>query len=333
MMDSYSPRQLCALLAASLAAPLVTVCSAVSWPWVIAGTAVAAIPLFYIYKHMGPSTLEAGVGPVELLTAAWGKTGGTWMALLSWFWLVLLAALTASMAVTAFPADNAFPLIPLVLLCLAAVASSQGAAATCRFGATLFLAVVPMISLVLAFGATDVQLRALKPQGNPMESLGPLTVLLVPAAAFYLRDGLTQRKTAWMRWYLLTAGAGVAVSLVCVGALGLPLAQASSNAFWLMSRSISVLGVMERFEVVISSLLSISFCCLLAFLLAAARRALTCAAPGVPAHKTVWASAALAAAFLWLIPSVPNWGWIVGNLAILAAVPATTLFLAQLKKS
>lgn len=333
MMDRYSPRQLCALLAAALAAPLVTVCSAVTWPWVLLGAAVAAIPLFYIYRSMGPTALPQGLGPAELLTTAWGKMLGKWLALASWLWLVLTAALTASMAVTAFPRDNAFPLIPMLLLILAAVASSQGAAATCRFGATLFLAVAPMISLVLAFGTTDVELRALRPDGTAMESLGPLTVLLIPAAAFYLRDGLTQRKTAWFRWYLLIAGAGVAVSLVCVGALGLPLAQASSNAFWLMSRSISVLGVMERFEVVISALLSISFCCLLAFLLAAARQALTCAAPNAPAHKTVWGGAALAAAFLWLVPSVPNWGWIVGNLAVLAIVPATTLFLVELKKS
>ena len=33
------------------------------------------------------------------------------------------------------------------------------------------------------------------------------------------------------------------------------------------------------------------------------------------------------------VPSVPNWGWIVGNLAVLAIVPATTLFLVELKKS
>lgn len=333
MMDSYSPRQLCALLAAALAAPLVTVCSAVSWPWVALGAAAAAIPLFYIYRSMGPTALPGGLGPAELLRAVWGKMGGKWMALLSWMWLVLLASLAASMAVTAFPRDNAFPLIPLVLLILASVASSQGAAATCRFGATLFLAVAPMISLVLAFGAIDVEVQALGPDGTARECLGPFTVLLVPAAAFYLRDGLTQRKTAWFRWYLLIAGAGVAVSLVCVGALGLPLAQASSNAFWLMSRSISVLGIMERFEAVISALLSISFCCLLAFLLAAARRAVTCAAPDAPAHKTVWGSAALAGAFLWLVPSIPNWSWIVGNLFFLAVVPATTLFLAALKKS
>ena len=333
MMNSYSPRQLCALLAAALAAPLVTVCSAVSWPWVLLGTAAAAIPLFYIYNHMGPTALPSGIGPQELLETAWGKRGGKWLALLSWIWLVLLAALAASMAVTAFPQDNAFPVIPLTLLALAAVASCQGAAATCRFGATLFLAVAPMISLVLAFGTTDMELQALRPGGGAGESLGPLTVLLLPAAAFYLRDGLTQRKTTWFRWYLLIGGAGVAVSLVCVGALGLPLAQASSNAFWLMSRSISVLGVMERFEAVISALLSISFCCLLAYLLAAGRKALTCAATGAPAHKTVWGSAALAGALLWAIPSIPNWAWIVGNVFFLAFVPATTLFLAVSKKS
>lgn len=328
-MDKYSPRQLCALLWTSLAAPLVTVAAAVSWPWVLAAAAAAALLLYSIYALA--RRLPQGLGAAPLLREAWGPAA-RWLGLLSWAWFAAAAALAASMAVTAFPQDNAFPLIPLVLLILAAVAAGEGSAAACRFGATLFLAVAPLLALVLAFGAFGVELEHLSPAGKAGDAAAPLAVLLLPGAAFYVRDGLTGRETPWKRWFLLAAGLAAAVSVVCVGFLGLPLAEASANAFWYMSRSISVLGVMERFEAVISAFLAISFCTLLAFLLTAAQKALSSAAPKAAPKTAVWVTAAAAGAGLWVIPRVPEWAFIVGNLLFWGVVPIATLLVVSRKK-
>ena len=328
-MDKYSPRQLCALLWTALAAPLVTVCSAVGWPWILAAAAVAAAVIWPIYRLA--SQMPQGLGASALFREAWGKLG-PWAALLAWAWFVGAAALAASMAVTAFPQDNAFPLIPLVLLILAAVAASEGSAAACRFGATLFLAVAPLLALVLAFGAFGVEWDHLAPAGEPLDAVAPLAVLLLPGAAFYVRDGLTGRGTPWKRWFLLAAALAVAVSVVCVGFLGLPLAEASANAFWYMSRSISVLGVMERFEAVISAFLAISFCTLLAFLLTAGQKALSCAAEKATPKAAVWVTAAAAGGGLWVVPKVPEWVWIVGNLLFWGVLPTVTLLVVYRKK-
>ena len=328
-MDKYSPRQLCALLWTALAAPLVTVCSAVSWPWVLAAAAAAAL-LFYSISILARN-LPAGLGAAPLFRMAWGR-GARWVGLLSWAWLTGAASLAASMAVTAFPQDNAFPLIPAVLLILAAVAASEGSAAACRFGATLFLAVAPLLALVLAFGAFGVEWDHLIPAGEARDALAPFTALLLPGAAFFLRDGLTGRGTPWRRWFLLAVGLGAAVSVVCVGFLGLPLAEASANAFWYMSRSISVLGVMENFEAVISAFLAISFCSLLSFLLTAAQKALSAATPEALPKAAVWVTTAAAALGLWVVPRVPEWVWIVGNLLFWGFLPIVTLLVVHWKK-
>lgn len=328
-MDKYSPRQLCALLWTALAAPLVTVASAVSWPWVLA--ALAAAGLLYYSIGILARKLPSGLGAAPLLREAWGK-GARWLGLLSWAWLTLAAALAASMAVTAFPQDNAYPLIPLVLLILAAVAAAEGSAAACRFGATLFLAVAPLLALVLAFGAFGVEWEHLIPAGEPRDALAPLAVLALPGAAFFFRDGLTGRETPWKRWFFLLAALALAVSTVTVGFLGLPLARASANAFWYMSRSISVLGVMERFEAVISAFLAISFCTLLGFLLTAAQKTLCCAAPNATPKAAVWVTAAAAGLGLWVVPRVPEWAFLVGNLLFWGVFPLATLLVVHWKK-
>lgn len=330
-MDSYSPRQLCALLWASLAAPLVTVCSAVSWPWVLLGAGGAAVVLAVM--GIPAARCPEGEGAAALLRLAWGNRAARLAGCASWLWLALAAALAASMAVTAFPRDNAFPAIPLVLLALGTLPAAKGPAAACRFGATLFLAVAPMIALVLVFGAADVRLAHLSPGGAAGDAAAPMAVLLLPAAGFFLRDRLGGRGTPWIRWFLLAGLLAAAVSVVCVGALGGTLAKTASNAFWYMSQSISVFGVMERFEAVISALLAISFCCLLAFLVSAGQKALCCAAPAAGEGVAAWGTAALAAVLLRVVPLLPDWVWFVGNLLFWGLLPAVTLWVVEMKNS
>lgn len=330
MTDNYSPRQLCALLWASLCAPLVTVCSDISWPWVLLGAAGAGVVLLPL--GAAARGIPDGQGAADLLEQAWGRAGKG-AALLSWGWLVLGTGLAASMAVTAFPREQAFPLIPLVLLLLAAVPAAKGPAAACRFGATLFLAVAPMMLLVLLFGLSDVQMSNLSPAGRTADAVVPMSALLVPGAAFFLRDRLVSRPTPWFRWLLLAAALAAAVSVVCVGGLGLPLAQASTNAFWLMSRSISVLGVMERFESVVAAFMAVSFCCLCTFLLSAGQRALCGAAGKCTEPVAAWTTAAAAAAALWVVPRLPAWAWFVGNLLFWGCLPLATLSVVLYKKN
>lgn len=322
MQDEFTPRQLCALLAASLSAPLALVCAAVSWPWVLLGAGLAgAILLYYLYVYR---RLPPRIGYAQLVRAAWGG-GGPWILGLYWVWTTLSCGLIAAETVRAFPADDAFPLIPLVLLLLAALTAGRGAAAVCRFGATLFLTVAALTAGALGFGAREIQWAHLRPAGAPGEAVAVLTVLLLPAAGGFLRERMAPGRTGWGRWFAAAAGLGVAVSLVCVGSLGLALARRSENAFWLMSRSLSIFGVMERFEAVISALLAISACCLLTLLLRVAATALQALRPAGKEQAAVWLTAAVAAAAIWGAKWAPAWVWPAGNLLFWGVGPVATL--------
>ena len=328
--DSFSPRQLCALMATSLAAPLVTICASRSWQWVLLAAAAAGI--FYIYIVWAAGGVPPRTGYGRMLRLAYGRAGGRVLMGLYWIWLLLSTGLAANMSAGAFPQDQSLPLIPLTLVLLAALVAAKGPGAACRFGGTLFLLVAALLGCNLAFGAVDIQARNLLPAGTVGEAAVPLAVLLLPAAGLFFRDRAEGRASAYLRWYLLAAALAVAVSIVCVGALGRPLAQAVEHPFWTMTRSISVLGVMERFEAVISSLLSVSFCCLLAFLLTLGGKTLSSAAPVLGESPSVWVSAALGFAAIWLAPYIPTWVWLAGSGVFWGFLPALTLGLVRGKK-
>lgn len=323
MRDEFSPRQLCALLWSALSAPLALVCSRVSWVWSLAGALGAG--LLYLYIIGMCRFVPQGTGYGEMLQSAWGKGFGGFLAALNWAWLLTAAARAAEMSGAAFPNDRAFPLIPVVLLILAACVAGKSAAATARFGGLLFLFVAALLGATLIFGARDVEPRNLFPSGEPADATGPLCALLAAAAALFLRDEMDGGKSRWGRWYLLILALAAALSLVCAGALGLPLAERTQNPFWLVSRSISVLGVMERFEALTSALLSLGFCCLLALLLCAARKAAQTALPSLPVPAAVWGSAALCAGGLWFAGRIPDWAWLGGNLIFWVLLPVLTL--------
>jgi len=330
MPDEYSPRQLCALLLTALSAPLAVVCSAVSWVWTLAAAGIAG--LFYLYIGAAARLVPPGMDYAGLLKETYGTHAGTALAALYWLWLALSAARAARMAEAAFPQDRAFPLIPLVLLLLSALVAAKSAAAACRFGGVLFLFVAALLGFTLVFGAGDVRLENLRPAGDARELCMPLAVLLTPASALFLRGGLNGQKRRYGRWYLFAAALAAALSVVCVGALGLPLARASVNAFWLMSRSISVLGVMERFEALISALLSLGFCCLLVLLLCAARKAALATAHSLNAAAAAWLSAAAAGAALWPVDAVPDRVWLAGTALFWGIMPGVTLGVGGGKK-
>lgn len=328
--DDYSARQLCALLTAALAAPIAASCAAVSWQWVLLAAGAAGV--YYIYIVWAAAALPPHVGYDRILCTAFGKTAGSVLLGLYWLWLALSVGGAARLGAGAFPQDQGIPMIPLTLVLIAAQTAAKGRGAVCRFGGLLFLFVAVLMAFTLVFAAGDVQMENLRPAGNSAEAAGPLAVLLLPAAGLFFRDRLKQGDASCVRWYLLVAGLAAAVSLVCVGALGLPLAKASAQPFWLMSRSISVFGIMERFEALISSLLAISICCLIAFFLSAGGKSLQTAVPIIGNWVAVWGGAALGFAAVWLVPCLPGWVWLAGSGIFWGVFPALALGMVRRKK-
>lgn len=321
--DEFSPRQLLALLTVALSAPLAIVCSGAGWLWVLTAAALAGV--FYLLIAYAVRELPSGLGYAGMLSRAYGKWAGRVLAGLYWVWLALGAARAGRMAELAFPGGQGFPLIPLVLLVVAALTAAKSTASVCRFGGVLYLFVAALLVFTLAFGAANVEIQNLRPVGEPSELAGPLSVWLLPVVGLFLLDRMDGSRRKWGRWYLLAAGLAVALSLVCTGALSLPLAKQAANPFWMMSRSISVLGVMERFEALISALLSLGFCCLIALLLAAGRKAMRRARPELGEKAEMWWTFGASVVLLWIVDVIPWRVYVCGDVIFWGIVPVVTL--------
>lgn len=328
--DDYSARQLCALVATALIAPIVTFCADVSWQWVLLALGAAGLYYIYVLWAVGPIAPHVGYG--RMLFLCFGRVGARMLLTLYWLWLLLSLGLAARLSAAAFPQDHGVPLIPLVLVALAALVAAKDSGAVCRFGSVLLLFVAALVAFNLAFAAADVEPKNLLPAGNPGDGSAPLAVFLLPTASLFLRDRMDSRNTSYTRWYALMAVLALAVSLICVGALGLPLAQKSRHAFWLVSRSISVLGVMERFEAAISALLSISFCCLLAYFLTLSVKTAQSVVPLIGNQVAAWTNALLGFGAIWLAPLLPRWVWLAGSGLFWVLLPAITLGVVRGKK-
>lgn len=330
MRNEFSARQLAALMVTALVAPLATACAAVSWQWILLAAAPAA--LYYIYIVRMTKAIDEKQSYDKLLVRAYGRYGGGILLALYWIFIVLLLGYAARQSVGSFPQDEGMPVVPLALMVIAAVTAAKGRGAVCRFGGILFLFVTALLGITLVFAARDISLAKLAPVGAYEDSILPFTIFLLPASALFLRDGISRRDSNYLPWFLMLLVLALAISLVCIGSLGLELAEKEAHPFWFVSRSISVLGVMERFEAVVSSMLAMSFCTLLACLLALGAKAGTALVPLASNALAVWLTAALGFGALWLAPMLPEQLW-QGMMSIFWGIlPALTLGIVRGKK-
>lgn len=329
-MDEFSGRQLCALCLCAFSAVALQYCAVVSWPWVLLGAAVAAV--CYLYLGWAGRRVPGHVGLCGMTLRAFGAAGGRVLLVLLWLWTVLATAVTAQGAFTAFPEAKSFSLIPVVLLLLAAWAASKSTAVVCRVGGIHAFLILGLIGGVLAFAASDIKAANLRPAGTWREAAVPLAVFLMPAGGLLLREKVNPRGGRYGWWFLAGTALAAGCSAVTVGCLGLPLAQASQSAFYEMSKSVSVFGVMERFESLASSAALIARTCLLAFLLVQCGMLSRCLLPNLPAWGGSWASAAAAYGAAFLLPAVPKAFICGGAILFWGIFPALVLGIVAGKK-
>lgn len=320
-MFEHSARQVGALTITALAAPLLMVSAAVSWVWVLAALVAAA--LYYIYIVWASGRLAPHVGFAAMLTEGFGA-GGKAILGLYWLWLILSAARAGRLSAAVFPVGQSFPAIPIVLALLAAWVGGKGVSAVCRFGSLLFFLVLPLLGLILCFALPDLELRNLRPSGDWRGGLSLLAVLLLPTMGLFLRGSTTGRSRG-SRWFALAALLAMGCAVAVGGVLGPALTAREQQPFFYLTQSISILGVMERFESVTSSLLLTSFACLLAYFYSMCGKILTHLFCQTPKWVASWVPAAASVGLLWVVPYLPNWVWLTGDTLFWGLIPAVTL--------
>ena len=234
-------RQLAAWVCASAALCLAHSAGRLSWfvaAAVIAG--MSGILLYIMYA------LPAG-GIAEACFCALGQRGGRILLLLCVAWTALMAGFAAALTAEAFPMVQAYPAVPLTVLLLSGWAGQKGRAVGARVSALVLPFLAAFFALIVCFGWSEVKPQ---PWRQVEFDLRAVCVLLLPLGAAQLSRG-EGRLHPW-RWIAALCAAATALSLVALPWDGLYRAV----------MSISVFGVMERFEALLCASMAVSGVCL-----------------------------------------------------------------------
>lgn len=236
------------------------------WAWIAAASIAPMAQFLGSNSWLWTLLLGLGAGGLWLLTERRaGYRPGKIVACVQILFLSLCTGAAASWSGACWLTAEKQWAIPAVLLVLAACAAEGGCQAGARCGGVLFWFLAGMFLLLGIFALPDVELRWL----NPIESgrwQGAFLLLLPGVCALLPRK---RKKSPWL-WAVGLTLTGCAIAALTAGALSPKVAAETSGAFFQMARGISVLGVAERFEVVVAAAMTIGWFCLLSLLLSAA---------------------------------------------------------------
>ncbi len=307
MAQRMGERQRWAWLAGGLSVAVGACACGLGWVWVLAGGLL--VSLYYIYVDR------------DLPTAGLAAMLPKGMAVLTLLWLVLVMAWSANLADSAFPMIDGFPVLGWVMLALAAWGSWKGAAACARCAGVLCLFLLILYSIVTVFALPDVQLGNLKPYGPWQNSLWTAGLFLLPGVVWYLPCTKSRKKPAWVIGIALPLAAGL-LAAVTAGVLSPLLAASLPSPLYTLAQSVSLFGVVERIEPLLSAALTMGVFCLLS--------AMVCACQSLFPWKWTGIVTCVAAGVLMGIAGKVDITVVsVGNLVFFGALPAVLILLQK----
>lgn len=283
--NRFPALSLCAAMA-----PLMSRCAGAGWLSAGLGAAGAAFVLTHLRRaapcRTGEERLpDSGTDPEQsFIPRALGLIAGPM--------LLLLASRAAVSGTHAFAETSGDLTAAALLLALSLWAASAGPRAAERCGGILLRLVLGFFLIVTVFSLPQIRPEWLQPGLRPGEAVVCCGLLLAPGAAFWLHKTESERCTPL--WLLLPLAAAAAA--VTQGVLSAGLAQ-RENSFLTLARSVSVLGVIRRFEALVSGAMLPAWFCLCTLLLCSGRAAIR-AAKNLPPAAENFAAAALCFLFL-----------------------------------
>ena len=240
-------RQRWAWLAAGLSAVIAACLCGITWLWVLIGGILASA--YYIYMDVrlsaGRIRLPKPLGALTLL------------------WTVFAMAWSANLADRAFPMVDGFPVLGWTLLALTAWGSRKGAAACARCAGVLCLFLIGLYGVVAVFAAPDVRWENLRVTGEWTDVVWILGMFLLPASVWYVPCTVSKKRPAWEMALILPLSA-TALAAITAGVLSPALAAVHPAALYTLAQSVSLFGVVERIEPLLSAAMVMGVFCLLA---------------------------------------------------------------------
>lgn len=323
MEGSISGRQAGAWGFCAASVPAVLTCAGLGWGWVLLGCAIAAG--YYVL------TQELAGGAVylpELTVRAFGKCAGRAILTIGGVFTLLAAAQTARRAGIAFP-DGTAELAGGVIVLLGTLAGEKGAKQAAKVCGVLFLVLAGLYTIIILAAAKNVQLRWMAPWGGARQTLEVVPPLLVLTCLRFLPGRKAAVKSGWLG---LLAVCPAAFAALTAGCLSPRLTQQLTFPFYTVSQSLSVLGVMERLEPVVSAALLLGFFALESLLLEAAREQIVWAAPIIAGKR--WARVALGIVVFGLsfvTDGIPAEVWALGAAVCWGIAPLLTQLIVAIK--
>jgi hypothetical protein len=166
------------------------------------------------------------------------------------------------LAAESWPAAGTEDAVWLILLFLAAVSAGKGPLAASAVGAVLFWMVLILYSLLFVAGIRDIEIEWLKPQWITPQPLAMAVLLVAPGSCFLAEQSRKNRRTFRPAALMITAAA-----VLTVGIISPWVAMECADAFYEMSRSVSVTGVTRRLEPLTSGAMTVGWFALMNLLL------------------------------------------------------------------
>ena len=323
MEGSISGRQAGAWGFCAASVPAVLTCAGLGWGWVLLGCAIAAG--YYVL------TQELANGAVylpELTVRAFGNAAGRTTLVIGGAFTLLAAAQTARRAGIAFP-DGTAELAGGVIVLLGTLAGEKDAKQAAKVCGVLFLVLAGLYTIIILAAAKNVQLRWMEPWGGARQTLEVVPPLLVLTCLRFLPGRKAAVKSGWLG---LLAVCPAAFAALTAGCLSPRLTQQLTFPFYTVSQSLSVLGVMERLEPIVSAALFMGFFALESLLLEAGREQIERAAPIIAGKR--WARAALGIAVFglsFLTDGIPAEVWALGAAVCWGIAPLLTQLIVAIK--
>lgn len=316
MTDKISVRQTAAFAVVSASAPVSVICGSLPWRWVLAATlpATAVVAgLMWQFRR-----LPEPMGLAEATKRAFGRPVLVAEAL----WIVLLLSRVAAQSVFAFPMDECFPFVPMVILLLAGFATYKGVCAAVRCIGVLFLFAVTLYVAIGLFSLSSVRTRELTPWGGVHDALPAFLVLLLPVSALYLGKRVQTEQKGDVRILLLLPVLAVSVALLTAGVCGQAVVRSDRTSFYLLAQSLSIFGVIERIEPLLSVVLTIGFFALSTSLLCAGTEILEQLLGSANRKTGTLGLTAAAAGGVFFVDRIPAAFWIAASIVFWVVIPA-----------
>lgn len=307
----------------ALGAPAAMALAGLGWTWVLLGGVLAAFLLLAMCR--------AACGFPEAFTLAFGRTGGTVIGVLTLLWLLAAAAGTASAVRIAFETDPG-PAAPAVLLLLAALACGKGSRRAAAVGGILSLVLALLYSIIVLTSLRHLHPDWCRPWGSAADAGLSVCVCLSPACVLLATQ--PERGSCRAGWgcAALAALAPAVLALITAGCLSPELAGASELPIYTLTKSLSVLSVMERFEPLLSVSLMLGLFLLLQGIVCAAGNLTQLIGGAKQADHGTAAFCLLAFAGSLGADRVPVVCWAIGAATFWGILPVLTLVIVGIKK-